>query len=172
MPGRETKELVPQSAKNEPSRLATQPTTGIDEHIQGLEARLGNSADIVPLPSSSPHPSGPIEPGPAAADAPAALPAFVPPLPNRIAWADLLQRVFEVDALRCPACGGRMRILSAITAPDVARRILAWLDMPSRAPPLGAPSAKPEMRDEESSPDRPWDDDPGFDFDQSYPEDS
>jgi hypothetical protein len=89
-----------------------------------------------------------------------------------MAWADLLQRVFEVDALRCPACGSRMRILPAITEPDVARRILACLDMPSRAPPHGAPSAEAEMRDEDSSPERPWDGDPGFDFDQSYPENS
>jgi hypothetical protein len=87
-----------------------------------------------------------------------------------MAWADLLQRVFEVDALRCPQCDGRMRILSAITEPDVARRILECLDMPSRAPPLGAPRAEPEMRDGDSSPERPWDDDPGFDFDQSDPE--
>ena len=28
----------------------------------------------------------------------------------RMAWADLLQRVFEIDALRCPGCGARMRI--------------------------------------------------------------
>ena len=87
-----------------------------------------------------------------------------------MAWADLLQRVFEVDALRCPACGGRMRILSAITEPDVARRILEWLDMPSRAPPLGAPNAEPEMLGGDSSPERPRGDDPGFDFDQSLPE--
>lgn len=89
--------------------------------------------------------------------------------PNRMAWADLLQRVFEVDALRCPQCGGRMRILSAITEPDVARRILDSLDMPSRAPPLGAVRRQPDGRDEDSSPDLPWGDDPGFDFDQSDP---
>ena len=172
VPGRDAKELVLQPAKDEPSCLATQPTSWIKGPNKGLEARLGRSAGIVPLPSPSVLRSGPIKLGPAAADARAALPAFVPRSPNRIAWADLLQRVFEVDALRCPACGGRMRILSAITEPDVARRILAWLDMPSRAPPLGAPSVEPEMRDEGSSPDRPWDDDPGFDFDQSYPEDS
>ncbi len=37
---------------------------------------------------------------------------------------------------------------------------------------MNVASVEPEMRDEGSSPDRPWDDDPGFDFDQSYPEDS
>ena len=65
-----------------------------------------------------------------------------------------------------------MRILSAITEPEVARRILACLDMHSRAPPLGAPSAEPKMRDEVSSPERPWDDYPGCEFDQSYSEDN
>jgi hypothetical protein len=55
---------------------------------------------------------------------------------RRTRWADLLQRVFEVDALCCPRCGGRMRVLAAITEPDVARRILACLNLPTRAPPL------------------------------------
>jgi hypothetical protein len=55
---------------------------------------------------------------------------------RRTGWADLLQRVFEVDALCCRRCGGRMRVLTAITEPDVARRILACLNLPTRAPPL------------------------------------
>ncbi len=58
------------------------------------------------------------------------------PLARRISWADLLKRVFEVDALRCPACGGRMRLIAAITDPSVARRILERLSLSSRAPPL------------------------------------
>jgi hypothetical protein len=95
------------------------------------------------------------------------------PPTGRTAWADLLQRVFEVDALRCPACGGRMRILSAIMEPDVARRILECLHMPSRAPPLGEPRGVPaELPREETTSDLPWDDDPGLDFDQSCPDDS
>jgi len=173
VPGRETKEPFLQPTKDEPSCRVTQPTTWINGPSDGLEARLGHRAGIVPLPTSAVLRPRPIEPGPAAVDARDPLPAFVPsvaPRPNRMAWADLLQRVFEVDALRCPACGGRMRILSAITEPDVARRILECLDMPSRAPPLGAPRAEPRMRDGDSSPELPWDDDPGFEFDQSDPE--
>ncbi|RKZ11980.1 hypothetical protein DRQ32_04675, partial [bacterium] len=57
-------------------------------------------------------------------------------LKRRIPWAEFLQRVFEVDALACPKCGGRMRVLSAITDPIVAARILRCLALPSRAPPL------------------------------------
>jgi hypothetical protein len=88
---------------------------------------------------------------------------------RRMAWADLLQRVFEVDALCCPDCGARMRVLSAITDPDVACRILDCLQMPSRAPPL-IPS-EPRNGDgfEAGSAELDWGSDPGFDFDQSGP---
>ena len=139
----------------------------------GLDARPGPESETVPPAASEVRRPRSIDPGPFAPDGRARLQTCVAPAvppTRRMAWADLLQRVFEVDALRCPACGGRMRILSAITEPDVARRILEWLDMPSRAPPLGAPSAEPEALGDDSSLERPWDEDPGFDFDQSLPE--
>jgi hypothetical protein len=59
-------------------------------------------------------------------------------------WAALLQRVFEIDALRCPRCGSRMRLIAAIEDPVVAERILECLKLPSRAPPLGGATAEPE----------------------------
>jgi hypothetical protein len=102
-------------------------------------------------------------------------PALVPALAygrrdsRRTAWADLLQRVFEVDALRCPNCGARMRVLSAITDPDVARRILDCLRMPSRAPPLGPPQHRAGADLEEGFVEVELGGDPGFDFDQSDP---
>jgi len=89
---------------------------------------------------------------------------------RRTAWADLLQRVFEVDALCCPGCGARMRVLSAITDPHVARRILDCLKMPSRAPPLAASKPRAERRFDDPSSELDWGDDPGFYFDQSGPE--
>jgi hypothetical protein len=54
----------------------------------------------------------------------------------RVRWAALLQRVFEIEALRCPRCGSTMRLISAIEDPDVARRILECMRLPARAPPL------------------------------------
>jgi len=57
------------------------------------------------------------------------------PSPRRLRWAELLQRVFEVDALRCPRCGSTMRLIAAIEDPMVARRILECLKLPARAPP-------------------------------------
>jgi hypothetical protein len=55
--------------------------------------------------------------------------------PRRLRWAALLQRVFEVDALRCPGCGARMRLLAAIEDPEVARKILECLDLPRACAP-------------------------------------
>ena len=30
-------------------------------------------------------------------------------------WATLLRRVFDVDSLQCPRCGGRLRVIASIT---------------------------------------------------------
>ena len=60
---------------------------------------------------------------------------------GRMRWAALLRRVFEVDALRCPRCGSTMRLIAAIEDPDVARRILECLELPSRSPPMGEVTA-------------------------------
>ena len=39
-------------------------------------------------------------------------------------WAELLRRIFEVDPLMCPACGGRMRIVGFVVVPRDIDRIL------------------------------------------------
>jgi hypothetical protein len=49
-------------------------------------------------------------------------------------WAELLKRVFAVDVLRCPDCGGRRRIIASITQGSVIRAILATLGLPTEAP--------------------------------------
>jgi hypothetical protein len=54
---------------------------------------------------------------------------------RRIRWASLLQRVFEIDALRCPRCGSTLRLIAAIEDPTVASKILGCLKLPARAPP-------------------------------------
>ena len=77
---------------------------------------------------------------------------------RRMRWAALLQRVFEVDALRCPRCGSTMRLIAAIEDPAVARRILRCLKLAARAPPLGRATAEP------GNPERSEDD---WFFDQS-----
>ncbi len=60
----------------------------------------------------------------------------------RMRWAALIQRVFEVDPLKCQHCGGAMRIIAFIERkdqPQVVERILKhcglWNPPGSRAPP-------------------------------------
>ena len=60
---------------------------------------------------------------------------------RRNRWALLLQRVFEIDALRCPRCVSTLRLMAAIEDPAVARKILKCLGLPARAPPLEPASA-------------------------------
>ena len=50
--------------------------------------------------------------------------------------SQLMRRVFAIDVLECPRCGGRLRILAAIQSPDAIRKILDCLGLPSRAPPI------------------------------------
>jgi hypothetical protein len=56
------------------------------------------------------------------------------PRVSGLPWAVLLKRVFMTDALTCPKCDGRMKILAAITEPDAIRKILDHLGIPSEAP--------------------------------------
>lgn len=53
----------------------------------------------------------------------------------RLPWAQLLRRTFDVDVLACVTCGGRLRVLGAVTAPAEARGILAHLGLTSDVPP-------------------------------------
>ncbi len=58
---------------------------------------------------------------------------------RRRKWARLIRRVYEVDPLVCPSCGGEMRIISVILEHRVLTRILGHLARkgitPGRDPP-------------------------------------
>jgi hypothetical protein len=51
-----------------------------------------------------------------------------------------------VDVLKCVRCGGRMRMLAAIDSPEVIRKILLCLGLPTRPPPVA-----PAMPDGDAS---------------------
>jgi hypothetical protein len=53
----------------------------------------------------------------------------------RMSWARLLKRVFDIDIEHCPHCGGTLKIIAAIEDPAVIAKILAYLGLPTRAPP-------------------------------------
>ena len=55
--------------------------------------------------------------------------------PRRLSWAELMRRVFAIDVLECPNCGGPMRFLAAIHPPETTRAMLECLKLPSQAPP-------------------------------------
>lgn len=47
----------------------------------------------------------------------------------RKSWARLIQKIYEVDPLVCPACGGAMRVIAFIEDQDVIRKILTHLNL-------------------------------------------
>ena len=57
----------------------------------------------------------------------------------RVAWATLLKRTYSVDAMICPRCRGRLRLLAVINDRATARKIIdhpgiaAHPKVPSRA---------------------------------------
>jgi len=60
----------------------------------------------------------------------------------RSRWASMIKKVYEIDPLVCPKCGGQMRIISFIEAKDqmdVIEKILKhcklWVEPEERAPP-------------------------------------
>jgi hypothetical protein len=55
---------------------------------------------------------------------------------SRITWARLLKRVFNIDIETCQACGGSVRIISAIEDPAVIRKILTHLGLNTKPPPI------------------------------------
>ena len=70
----------------------------------------------------------------------------------RMRWAALIKRVYEVDPLCCPQCGGTMAIVSFIEQKDqadVIERILKhsqlWDEYPARAPPEAAGNEEFEL---------------------------
>ncbi len=54
---------------------------------------------------------------------------------RRIAWSDLLRRVFAVDALRCDRCGSKMRVMAAVRSPAATAALLACIGSAGRSPP-------------------------------------
>ena len=50
-----------------------------------------------------------------------------------------MRRGFDLDVLACPRCGGRMRLLATIEAPQVLRTILAHLGLATEVPVLSPP---------------------------------
>ena len=55
-----------------------------------------------------------------------------------LSWAERLKRVFKIEIERCPKCGGKLRVIAAVTEPDVIRKILDHVHQ-QQAPPRQPP---------------------------------
>jgi hypothetical protein len=54
---------------------------------------------------------------------------------SRRSWARLIQKVYEVDPLKCPQCGHEMQVIAVITDPHEVQKILECLKR-NKAPPF------------------------------------
>ncbi len=52
----------------------------------------------------------------------------VPFVPSR-GWAEMIRKVYEVDPLLCPCCGGQMRVIAFIEDPKVIDKIIKHLKL-------------------------------------------
>jgi hypothetical protein len=52
----------------------------------------------------------------------------------RLTWAKLIKRVYEIDPLLCPYCGGEMKIIAFITEHATVVHILRHISMPAQQP--------------------------------------
>ncbi len=62
----------------------------------------------------------------------------------RLTWAALIKCVYEVDPLKCPKCGGEMRIVAFIEEKTLIEKILRhykiWQDRKPHPPPKSPPN--------------------------------
>jgi hypothetical protein len=66
---------------------------------------------------------------------------------RRYSWAELMKRVFLLEVLTCPECGGSRRLLAFILKPSVIERILSHLGLPTEPPELHPARASPEQEE-------------------------
>ena len=64
---------------------------------------------------------------------------------RRSTWAELLQRVFSIDVLRCNHCAGRRKLIALITDGVVVRKILDHLGLPTEPPILARARVAEEL---------------------------
>jgi len=147
--------LAPLELLEKLAALVPRPKTHLVRYHGILAPAAPWRAAIVPSPPPPDEESDPVsDPGCRCRSSPARNASTVPksgPLPpapsapaahlRYYTWPELMQRIFKIDVLECPRCHGRLRILAAIHPPEATRKILDWLGLPSRPPPLAAAAA-------------------------------
>ncbi len=62
-----------------------------------------------------------------------------------------MRRVFQIDISVCPACGGHMKIIAALTDAHSIRTYLEGVDLPARPPPVAPARPHPPHEFEDSA---------------------
>ena len=81
---------------------------------------------------------------------------------QRKAWAQLIQKIYEVNPLECPKCQGSMRIIAFIEREQIIQKILKHLGLwhvKTRPPPRSHSPPGDFHTDYSDSQIPPWDDD-------------
>ena len=55
---------------------------------------------------------------------------------QRMGWAALLKRTFEIDVLQCSRCSGRMTLVAVVMTSDAIRETLVGIGASPRPPPI------------------------------------
>ena len=64
---------------------------------------------------------------------------------RRYTWASLLRRVFLIEVLLCPRCGGPRRLMAAIQDPESIRKVLGSLGLSADVPVMAAARSPPRQ---------------------------
>jgi hypothetical protein len=71
-------------------------------------------------------------------------------------WAMLIARIYEALPLLCPRCNQPMKIIAFLTDPASLSRILNYLGVPTKPPPLHPARAPPQKDFEFADPEPTW----------------
>jgi hypothetical protein len=63
---------------------------------------------------------------------------------HRLAWAVLLARVFQFEVTLCDRCGGKVKIVAAVTDAGSIRKYLQGVGLTARAPPIAPARTQPQ----------------------------
>jgi hypothetical protein len=115
--------------------LVPRPRVNLPLYLGVLAPRAAWRSEVVPQrvpPATEPVTLSPASPG---------------PCHRGWRWADLMRRVFAVDVLACPTCGGRLRLIATLEASEATRRVLRHLGLPTEVPPPVPARAPPSLDD-------------------------
>ena len=63
----------------------------------------------------------------------------------RLSWASLLSRIFQIEIETCSLCGGKMKVVAAVTDPASINRYLEGTGQSAKIPELVPARAPPQL---------------------------